>query len=63
MIRFWFMNWVEQLQVGGPLAIVLGAAVAAIGRAYLAKDKQLAESQASRIADIKEILAKAGKDE
>jgi hypothetical protein len=53
------VDWVEQLKVGGPMAVVLGAAVVALARAYAAKDLALTQAQQARIDDLKDIVKRS----
>lgn len=57
------MDWLEQLKVGGPMAVVLGAAVVALARAYAAKDVALSQAQQSRIDDLKDIVKRSARDD
>ncbi len=56
------MDWTQQLSIGGPLAIVLGAGIVTLARAYLAKDEALNAVQQARIDDLKEIVRAAERD-
>ena len=57
------MDWVEQLKVGGPMAIVLGAGIVALARAYTAKDAALTAAQQARIEDLKDIVKRSARDD
>lgn len=54
------MEWAQQLSLGGPLAVVLGAGLLALGRAYLAKDAALQQAHERRIEDLKDIVRRSG---
>ena len=53
------MDWAEQLSLGGPLAVVLGAGIVVLARAYAAKDAALTAAQQARVDDLKEIVKRA----
>lgn len=57
------VEWAEQLSLGGPLAIVLGAGILALARAYAAKDAALSALQQARIDDLKDILRSSERDD
>lgn len=57
-----YVEWAEQLSLGGPLAVVLGAGILALARAYSAKDEALAKAQQARIDDLKEIITRSEED-
>lgn len=57
------MDWAEQLSLGGPIAVVLGAGIVALARAYAAKDAALAQAQQARIDDLKEIVRRASEED
>jgi len=49
------MTWLEQLKANAPYVLLLGTGLVTVWRAYMAKDQQLAKSQADRIEDLKQI--------
>ncbi len=57
------MDWAEQLSLGGPIAVILGAGLVALARAYAAKDQALAQAQQARIDDLKEIVRRATEED
>lgn len=57
------MEWAEQLSLGGPMAVILGAGIVALARAYAAKDAALAAAQQARIDDLKEIVKRAAEED
>lgn len=56
------MEWAEQLSLGGPMAVILGAGIVVLARAYAAKDAALAAAQQARIDDLKEIVRRASEE-
>ena len=50
------MEWLDQLKVGGPLAVVLGAGLVALWQDRKSMAAQLQASQEARISDLKEIV-------
>ncbi len=57
------MEWAEQLSLGGPMAVILGAGIVVLARAYAAKDAALAAAQQARIDDLKEIVKRAAEED
>lgn len=57
------MEWAEQLSLGGPMAVILGAGIVVLARAYAAKDAALAAAQQARIDDLKEIVRRAAEED
>ncbi len=57
------MDWAEQLSLGGPIAVILGAGLVALARAYSAKDQALSQAQQARIDDLKEIVRRATEED
>lgn len=56
------MEWLEQLKANAPYVLILGTGIGVVWKAFLDKDKALQDSQAARISDLKEIVAKSSKD-